>query len=285
MSGLDTAILVVIGLSALLGAIRGMLTEVLSLLVWVAALWLTVAFGDTAAAEFTGIETPLLRSLAGYSATFALVVIVGNIAVWLLRTLLHGAGLSGTDRLLGFGFGAVRGYAIVLAVVLLVSFTPWSRATLWRESSLMPAFTAPAGWIVAQLPDGSDLVAFAAPALNALPSMASAGQAAMADGAAVSEAMPSTAAGNVALPPLAGLDISHAAQWLGVMPQQGNPVLQQWAAQAGLGAAPPAEARPAGDPALIGPTGAVATDPASVRNGTAIERDPANVKNPVPEQN
>lgn len=281
MTGLDTAILVVIGLSAVLGAIRGMLTEVLSLLVWVAALWLTVAFGDVAAAEFTGIETPLLRALAGYGATFALVVVLGNIAVWLLRTLLHGAGLSGTDRWLGFGFGAARGYAIVLAVVLLVSFTPWSRATLWRESALMPVFTVPAGWIVAQLPDGSELVAFAAPALNALPSMASDGHAAMSDGAAV-DGIGSTAT----LPPVAGLEIAHAAQWLGVVPQEGNPLLRQWAAQAGLGAAP--EARTAsGDPARIAPGTTAGGDPARVGAATqgATNGDPANTQHPNPESN
>lgn len=281
MSGLDTVILVVIGLSALLGAIRGMLTEVLSLLVWVAALWITVAFGDVAAAEFTGIGTPLLRSLAGYGATFALVVIVGNIVVWLLRTLLHGAGLSGTDRALGFGFGAARGYAIVLAVVLLVSFTPWSRATLWRESALMPAFTAPAGWIVAQLPDGSELVAFAAPALNALPSMAAQGQAAMADAAGAASG-PTASATPGALPPIAGLDIAHAAQWLGVMPQDGNPLLRQWAEQAGLGAAPPPAS---GDPARIAPGAAPGGDPANVRQDATADGDPANVKNTSPESN
>lgn len=273
MTGLDTAILVVIGLSAILGAIRGMLTEVLSLLVWVAALWLTVAFGDVAAAEFTGIETPLLRALAGYGATFALVVVLGNLVVWLLRTLLHGAGLSGTDRVLGFGFGAARGYAIVLAVVLLVSFTPWSRAALWRESALMPVFTAPAGWVVAQLPDGSELVAFAAPALSALPSMASDGHAAMADAANASGGASSSA-----LPPIAGLDLAHAAQWLGVMPQDGNPVLRQWAAQAGLGA-------PTGDPAQIAPDTATGNDPARIGASPldAPAGDPANTQHPNPE--
>lgn len=190
MNELDALILVVTGLSALLGAIRGMLTEVLSLLVWVAALWLTVVFGDAVAAEFTGIETPLLRSLAGYGATFALVVIVGNLLVWLLRALLHGAGLSGTDRVLGFGFGAARGYAIVLAGVLLVSFTPWSRGALWSESTLMPLFSGPSGWIIAQLPAGSELVAFARPALDALPG-------------------------------LQGVDLAQAAQWAGLAVQGG----------------------------------------------------------------
>ncbi len=196
MNGLDIAILVVIGLSALLGAIRGMLTEVLSLLVWVAALWLTVVFGAAVAAEFTAITTPLLRSLAGYAATFAIVVILGNLLVWLLRALLHGVGLSGTDRAFGFGFGAARGYAIVLAVVLLVSFTPWSRAALWRDSSLMPVFTVPAAWIVARLPDGSELAEFARPALDRVPKNGP--------------------------QPMDRIDLTHAAQWLGWLPQQGD---------------------------------------------------------------
>lgn len=267
MTGLDTAILVVIGLSAVLGAIRGMLTEVLSLVVWVAALWLTVAYGDVAANEFTGIETPLLRALAGYGATFALVVVVGHLGVWLLRTILHGAGMSGTDRLLGFGFGALRGYAIVLAVVLLVSFTPWSRAALWRESALLPAFTTPSGWIVAQLPDGSELVAFAAPALGALPAMAAEGHAAMSD-TTVDTGAP--AAGS-------GLDLALAAQWLGLMPQDGAPVLRQWASQAGLGA--PSNAMPIDDPARIAPS---TGDRARVAPPSG---DPANTQHPNPESN
>ena len=275
MNGLDTAILVVMGLSALLGAIRGMLTEVLSLLVWVAALWITVSFGDSVAAEFTGIATPLLRSLAGHGATFAIVVVVGHLGVWLLRTILHGAGMSGTDRMLGFGFGAARGYAIVLAVVLLVSFTPWSRAQLWRDSMLMPMFSTPAGWIVAQLPDSSELTAFAAPALNALPEGGQGASGANVDG--------SGDAANVGapqpLPPLAGLDIGHAAQWLGVMPQEGNPVLRQWAEQAGLtNTAPPA---PLGDAAKVGAS-TPAIDPARI--GTSSESgDPADVQQPSPE--
>lgn len=276
MNGLDTAILVVIGLSALLGAIRGMLTEVLSLLVWVAALWLTVSFGETVAAEFTGIETPLLRSLAGHGATFALVVIVGNLAVWLLRTLVHGAGLSGTDRTLGFGFGAARGYAIVLAVVLLVSFTPWSRAALWRESALMPAFTAPAGWVVAQLPDSSELLAFAGPALGAPRSVPVLPTATTANSDAASVGSTSRS-----LPPLAGLDVSHAAQWLGLMPQDGHPILRQWAEQAGLGATP-SEGAAAGDPARVAPGVPSGVDPARVG---ASAGDPANTQHPNPESN
>jgi membrane protein required for colicin V production len=260
---LDTLILVVIGLSALLGAIRGMLTEVLSLLVWGAALWLTVAFGDVLGEQFTGIATPLLRSLAGYGAMFALVVIIGNLLIWLLRALLHGAGLSGTDRALGFGFGAARGYAIVLAGVLLISFTPWSRSVLWREASLMPLFTGPSSWIVAQLPDTSELVAFARPALNALPAMgAQAAQAAQASGfgAGSNDAAP---AGQASVLPNIDLDLAQAAQWAGLVTQ-------------GHFSLPTATPAPSAAPASVGDSALI--------NGQA-PLDPADVQRSPPEPN
>jgi hypothetical protein len=80
------------------------------------------------------------------------------------------------------------------------------------------------------------------------------------------------------LPPIAGLDLAHAAQWLGVMPQDGNPVLRQWAAQAGLGA-------PTGDPAQIVPDTATGNDPARIGASPldAPAGDPANTQHPNPE--
>ena len=67
-----------------------------------------------------------------------------------------------------------------------------------------------------------------------------------------------------------------------MVPQEGNPLLRQWAAQAGLGA--PAEA-PAtrGDPARIAPGG----DPARVGVSAldAPSGDPANTQHPNPESN
>ena len=144
----------------------------------------------------------------------------------------------------------------------------------------MPAFTVPAGWIVAQLPDGSELVAFATPALNALPSMASDGHAAMSDGAATGGA-----GANGALPPVAGLEIAHAAQWLGLVPQDGNPVLRQWAAQAGLGS--PSGVPADGDAARIAPGTTMSDDPARVGASPldAPSGDPANTQHPNPEFN
>jgi len=169
MNELDALILAVIGLSAVLGAVRGMLTEVLSLLLWVVALWVTVTMGDTVTAQLRDIDTPLLRAIAGYAGTFVVIMLIGNLLIWALRSLLHGVGLSSTDRALGAGFGVARGAAVVVAAVLLVSFTPMPNTALWQSSALLPAFEWPAAKLAAQLPDSESLLAAARPALQALP--------------------------------------------------------------------------------------------------------------------
>jgi len=160
MNPIDLAILLVLGLSALLGIVRGMLTEVLSLLVWIAAVGFAIVLGDEMALRLTGIEVPLLRSLAAHLGVFVLVLLVGNLLVWLLRNLVHGLGLSVPDRLLGAVFGAVRAYAIVLIGVLAAGFTPWVDGAVWRESRLLPLWESPSLWLRAHWPERSSLFAF-----------------------------------------------------------------------------------------------------------------------------
>lgn len=191
MNELDALILVVIGLSAVLGAVRGMLTEVLSLLLWVAALWVTVTMGDNVTAQLLDIDTPLLRAIAGYAGTFVVIMLVGNLLIWGLRSLLHGVGLSGTDRALGAGFGVARGMAVVVAGVLLASFTPMPSTALWQSAGLMPLFEWPAAKLAARLPDSEALLAAARPAAQALPIDALSG-AALASGAALLPSPPAS---------------------------------------------------------------------------------------------
>ncbi len=159
MNPIDLAILVVVGLSALLGAIRGFLTEVLSLLAWIAAFVLAFVAGDDLGRAMVAIDPPLLRSLAGHALVFAGVLLTGHLVIWLLRTLVHGIGLSVPDRVFGAGFGAARGYAIVLVGVLVAGYTPWVAAAVWRDATLLPLWSGPSAWVAARLPDPQELAA------------------------------------------------------------------------------------------------------------------------------
>ena len=119
LTWLDIVLLVVLGLSAVVGLWRGFVGEVMSLAVWVAAFWLAFAFGPDVAAMFEPhVDAPTARWLLGYVSVFLLALVVGGLATWLIGKLVKSTGLSGTDRILGLGFGLVRG-AAVWAVSLL----------------------------------------------------------------------------------------------------------------------------------------------------------------------
>jgi membrane protein required for colicin V production len=153
MNAADIAILAVLALSTLFGLMRGFISEVLSLVCWIAAFWIAWVFGDRVAQLYGGwLADPTARIVAGYVTCFAGVLIVGALVGWMLRTLVKVSGLSGGDRLLGMLFGLARGLLLVTFAVLMLGFTTAPRdAAWWRQSTLLPAFSNGAGWFARQL--------------------------------------------------------------------------------------------------------------------------------------
>jgi membrane protein required for colicin V production len=50
-------------------------------------------------------------------------------------------------------FGLARGLALVVFVVLLFGFTPFTRDPWWHQSQLLPGFERGADWLAARLPE------------------------------------------------------------------------------------------------------------------------------------
>jgi len=157
MNWVDIAILALIGLSILVGVWRGFLREVVSILVWVAAAWVAVRYSGVAAAALAGwIEVPSVRSIIAFVALFVVVLMIGGLMTWLLGKLVESTGLSGTDRLLGMVFGALRGVVLVTLVVMVAGFTPFPGDPWWRQSYLLPYFETAAGEVAEWLPEEFD---------------------------------------------------------------------------------------------------------------------------------
>lgn len=152
MNWIDYTILAVLGLSVLVGLWRGLVSEVLALVIWVAAFWVAWLLGPTLAARLTVITLPALRVAAAYAGCFVLVLVLGAILRYVVRRLLEGSGLSGTDRLLGMLFGFVRGALLVCVLVFLGQFTGLTREPLWRQSALLPPFQSATIWLGQQVP-------------------------------------------------------------------------------------------------------------------------------------
>jgi membrane protein required for colicin V production len=137
----DIAIAAVLAISVVIGLVRGFVVEVMSLVVWAAALALSFLFGGRVATLFEGsIELASLRIAMGHALVFIATLVAGAVLVYLLRKMVQSTGLSGTDRMLGLVFGLVRGAAIVVLLVLLAGLTPFPRDPWWRESRLLPPF-------------------------------------------------------------------------------------------------------------------------------------------------
>lgn len=129
MTGFDIIVLLIVAVAAVGGFLRGFVQEVLSLASWVLAV---------AAIRF--LHTDLTAALYGFIGTpsgaavlaFALLLLIPYAAMRLLAARAGRASrnsvLGPFDRVLGFGFGAVKG---VIIVVMAFSLLVLGYDTVW----------------------------------------------------------------------------------------------------------------------------------------------------------
>ena len=114
MANPDWIFLAILGLSTLWGLWRGLASELLGLLSWVAAFVLAQWFGETAGGWLPLAGAPeLLRFSAGFVLVFVLSIVAGSVLAFVLKSALSAAGLGPADRALGAVFGAGRGMLLL----------------------------------------------------------------------------------------------------------------------------------------------------------------------------
>jgi membrane protein required for colicin V production len=135
MAPLDWVFLAVLGFSFLLGAWRGLVYEVLSVLSWIAAFVLAQWLAEDVAGWLPmGNAGESLRFAAGFAVVFIAAVFAGGLLAWGIKKLVEAVGLRPIDRALGAGFGLVRGAVLLLALGVVVHMTPLRNGTWWTES-------------------------------------------------------------------------------------------------------------------------------------------------------
>lgn len=154
MNVADVVILSILLVSVLIGLFRGLVGEVLSLVRWVAAFWISAAFGAPVGQLYSPwLHSPEARIMAGSITCFVAVLLVAALVMWLLRRVISFSHLSTGDSLLGMLFGLARGLLLVTFGVLMLGFTPVPRqAAWWQQSQLLPGFVNGAAWLAGALP-------------------------------------------------------------------------------------------------------------------------------------
>jgi membrane protein required for colicin V production len=129
MTAFDLVALVVVGVAAIGGFMRGFVQEVLSLASWILAVAaIHYLHTDLSGIIATFIGTPTTAALLA----FALLLLIPYAAMKLIAGRLGQASRSSVigpiDRALGFGFGTVKG---VMMVVIFFSLLVLGSDTLW----------------------------------------------------------------------------------------------------------------------------------------------------------
>lgn len=153
---IDLVLLAIIGVSALLGLMRGLVGIVVSTAAWVLAALASFQFGATAGLWLASDGRPDASEMfGGYALVFLGVLVSVGLCGALLRSLVRASALSGADRAFGFGIGLLRGMLVACLLVLLMGFTPLPREPAWQQSQVLPVLLPVATWMRARLPDWS----------------------------------------------------------------------------------------------------------------------------------
>ncbi len=154
MIWVDYILLIIIAISGMLSLWRGFMKEAISLVSWVAALWIAMLFfQDLAVWAEDWIDTPSVRDVAAFGILFVGTVLLGGLVNYLAGQLVARTGLSATDRALGMVFGIARGVVLVAVLVMLAGLTALPQDPWWQDSLLLGHFQDMALWLRSFLPD------------------------------------------------------------------------------------------------------------------------------------
>jgi len=121
LGSFDIIVLIIVGVAAVGGFLRGLVQEVLSLAAWILALF-----------AIHYLHTPLYNALSDWIQpgtpvailAFALLLLIPYAAMKLIAgragEAARGSILGPIDRVLGFGFGAIKGFLIVIVAFSLL---------------------------------------------------------------------------------------------------------------------------------------------------------------------
>jgi membrane protein required for colicin V production len=129
MTGFDIIVLLIVAVAAVGGFMRGFVQEVLSLASWVLAV-LAIRFLHT---DLTGLLFNFIGTPSGAAVlAFAILLLIPYAGMKLIANragrAARGSVLGPFDRVLGFGFGAVKG---VIIVIMAFSLLVLGYDTIW----------------------------------------------------------------------------------------------------------------------------------------------------------
>jgi membrane protein required for colicin V production len=155
LTAFDVAVLLIIGVSALLALVRGATREALTMAAWVGALAVAYyGFGYVRELAHQTIDIVWVADVVALMVVFVVPLIAFKTVASVLSEQVSERGFGMADRVFGMAFGVVRGAAIVCALYLgfVILIKPEVQPEWITEAALLPYVQEGAGLIQDLLP-------------------------------------------------------------------------------------------------------------------------------------
>ena len=131
----DWVFVAVLAFSMLLGAWRGLVYEVLSVLGWAVSFYAAQYFAPRVAGLLPlQSSSDAVRYAAAFVLVFVAAVFAAGLLAFALKKLIDAIGLRPADRSMGAAFGLVRGVILLLAAAVVMDMTALKNSVWWQES-------------------------------------------------------------------------------------------------------------------------------------------------------
>lgn len=121
LTALDIIVLLLVGGGAVMGLVRGFVTEVLSLMVWIFIVFGLKLFHGTVAAMLTGaVGTAAGAAVLAFAIVSGAIYFGGRTIARMVGDRTRTSILGPVDRALGFGFGGLKGLVLASLGFLLI---------------------------------------------------------------------------------------------------------------------------------------------------------------------
>jgi len=141
MATLDISILIFLIFWSLRGFVKGFSAEIISLLIWVIAIYLTLNFFHIPVNYIESyIQSPDISMILTYILIFIFTFMISTISGFFVSKFVNILGYYSFDKSLGFLFGTIKGVAFILLITFFIMNTNLYDHNLVQESQFIPYF-------------------------------------------------------------------------------------------------------------------------------------------------
>lgn len=159
MTILDWFIVAIVAISMAVGFLRGFVKEGISVASLIVAIYAAMHFAPLGTSLIDQwVTSQGLQLWAGRAIVFSAVLVIGGLIGWLISYFVARTGLSGTDRVLGLGFGFCRGALLIGVLIIGGQYLKFDQDQWWQQSRLLPYANRVADGIRVFAPQALDLM-------------------------------------------------------------------------------------------------------------------------------